>query len=293
MPELPEVETIRRDLAKEIIGLNFEGVETNTPKMVRPSPAEFTKALKGKKFVEVRRRAKLLIFELDSLGDSPAAFVIHLRLTGRLLLRKAGDPPDEFQRAVFKLSGERRLPREALAKWGPGLELRLADLRKFGYARLIRNKDELKKLLAAFGPEPFDDLTKEKFREILAKSGRRLKDILMDQGVISGIGNIYANDALWLARLHPLSRGNKLTPKQADQLYYSILKILEKSLKLRGSSDRPGYRDIYGEKGNYQDHFLTYQRTGKPCLRGDGKIERISIGGRGTFLCKTCQKLVV
>lgn len=281
VPELPEVETIRRDLDRELRGLTFEGVETNTPKMVRPTPKDFEKALKGEKFVAVRRRAKLLIFELDG-----REFVAHLKLTGRLLLRKAGDPPDEFLRAVFHLSGGKSLPAERR-------ELRFADLRKFGYVRLLKDKEELKNLLAEFGPEPFDDLTKEKFREILTKSRRRLKDILMDQKTISGVGNIYANDALWLAKLHPESRGNRLTTAQADALYEAVLEVLQRSLKRRGASDRPGYRDIFGNKGSYQEHFLAYQRTGKPCPRGDGgKIERRTIGGRGTFFCPKCQKLV-
>lgn len=274
MPELPEVETIRRDLDQELKGLRFEGVETNTPKMIRPTPAEFEKVLKGQKFTFVKRRAKLLIFGLER-----SKFVIHLRLTGRLLLRKVGDPPDEFQRAVFKLSN--------------GRELRFADLRKFGYAKLFKNDAELEKLLSEFGPEPFDDLTREKFCEILAQTSRRVKDVLMDQTKISGVGNIYANDALWLAKIHPESKSSKLSPRQADNLYDAIIEILEKSFKLRGASDRPGYRDVYGQKGSYQDHFLVYQKTGKPCPRGEGKIERITIGGRGTFFCKTCQKLVV
>ncbi|OGC54505.1 DNA-formamidopyrimidine glycosylase [candidate division WWE3 bacterium RIFCSPHIGHO2_01_FULL_48_15] len=272
MPELPEVETIRRDLDKELRGLTFKSVETTTPKMVRPTPAEFEKALKGQKFLAVARRAKLLIFELEH-----NKFVVHLRLTGRLLLCKIGDPPDEFQRVVFKLSGR---------------ELRFADLRKFGYAKLLKSDDELEKLLAQFGPEPFDDLTKEKFKEILAKSGRRVKDVLMDQEKISGLGNIYANDALWLAKIHPQSKSSKITPKQAGDLYQAIVEILEKSIKLRGASDRPGYRDIYGQKGSYQDHFLTYQKTGKPCPRGDGIIERRNVNGRGTFFCPKCQVLV-
>lgn len=284
MPELPEVETIRRDLSHELRGLTFESVETNTPKMVRPSLAEFQKALTGQKFLAVRRRAKLLVFELEH-----SEFVVHLRLTGRLLLRKIGDPPDEFQHVVFKLSKG---------------ELRFADLRKFGYAKLIKDEAELKKLLAEFGPEfPLpgvypepsrgDDLTKEKFMQILAQTSRRVKDVLMDQTKISGVGNIYANDALWLAEIHPESKSSKLSPQQAGNLYGAIIEILEKSLKLRGASDRPGYRDIYGQKGSYQDHFLVYQKTGKPCQRDDGgKIERKTIGGRGTFFCPKCQVIV-
>ncbi len=271
MPELPEVETIRRDLSRLIVGKKILDVTTDSPKQIQPSLAAVKKVIVSARIKKIKRRAKLLQIFLSN-GQILA---IHLKLTGRLLVRKKSVPRDDWQHVVISLSGNQ--------------ELRFADLRKFGWVRLIKDKKELVKLLAEFGPEPLDDLDLKKFRAILTSSGRPVKIILMDQKKISGIGNIYANDALFLARIDPRRPANKISGQEAKKLYQAIEKVLKAGIKYRGASDQY-YLDALGRKGSYQDHFLTYGREGEKCFDCDGKVKKIKLGGRGTFFCPKCQK---
>jgi len=271
MPELPEVETIRKDLAKLIIGKKILDVETSSPKQVKPSLEVVKKAVVGAKIKKVSRRAKLLQIFLDN-GQILA---IHLKLTGRLLLRKKGDLFDNWQRVTIHLT--------------ENLELRLADLRKFGWIKLVKDEKELSKILSEFGPEPMTDLDLPTFKKILKSSRRPIKIILMDQSKISGIGNIYAVEALFLAKVDPRRPANKLKETESKRLLVSIEKVLKAGIRYRGASDQY-YLDALGRKGNYQKHFLVYKRIGEKCFDCPGKIIRISLGGRGTFFCPHCQK---
>jgi len=168
------------------------------------------------------------------------------------------------------------------------LELRFCDLRKFGWIKLVGNKKQLGRILSEFGPEPLDDLDFGTFKKILTSTRRPVKILLMDQKKISGVGNIYANDALFLARIDPRRPANKVTEKEAKKLFQAIEKVLKAGIKYRGASDQY-YLDALGHKGSYQDHFLVYGRDGKKCFGCQGKIKRIKIGGRGTFYCPVCQ----
>lgn len=271
MPELPEVETIKRDLSALIVGKKILEITTDSPKQVKPSLSVVKNSIVGAAIRKIERRAKLLQIFLAN-GQILA---IHLKLTGRLLVREKKAPKDDWQRVVISLSGNK--------------ELRFADLRKFGWVKLVKDKQELKKLLADFGPEPMDDLNLEKFKAILASSSRPVKIVLMDQKKISGVGNIYANDALFLAKIDPRRPANKLGDKEAKVLYQAVEKVLQAGIKYRGASDQY-YLDALGRKGSYQDHFLTYGREGEKCFDCGGKIERVKIGGRGTFYCLKCQK---
>ncbi|HUV42482.1 MAG TPA: bifunctional DNA-formamidopyrimidine glycosylase/DNA-(apurinic or apyrimidinic site) lyase [Patescibacteria group bacterium] len=271
MPELPEVETIKRDLSKLIVGHKILGITTDSPKQVQPSLTVVKKAIVGAKVKRIKRRAKLLQIFLSN-GQILA---IHLKMTGRLLVRKKDFPKDDWQHVIISLSGNQ--------------ELRFADLRKFGWVKLIKDKKELEKLLAEFGPEPLDDLDLKKFRAILASSGRPVKIILMDQKKISGVGNIYANDALFLAKIDPRRPAKKISDQEAKKLLQVIEKVLKAGIKYRGASDQY-YLDALGRKGAYQEHFLTYGREGKKCFDCDGKVKKIKLGGRGTFFCPKCQK---
>jgi len=271
MPELPEIETIKRGLNKLIIGREILDITTNTPKQVKPSLKIVKKNMVGKRIKKLKRRAKLLQIFLDN----GRILTIHLRMTGRLLFRDKSDPVDDYQRAVISLSG--------------GKELRFADLRKFGYLWLIKNKKELDKILNKFGPEPLADLTFSYFQKVLASTSRPVKVLLMDQSKISGIGNIYANDALFLARLNPAKPANQITFQKAKKLYDSIRQVLKAGIRYRGASDQH-YLDALGQKGNYQDHFLVYKRAGRKCFNCKGKIKRVTLGGRGTFYCPRCQE---
>lgn len=271
MPELPEVETIRRDLSRLIVGRKILEITTDTPKQVQPSLKAVKKAVVGAKIKAVKRRAKLIQIFLDR-GE---ILMVHLKLTGRLLYRKAKEPKDDYQHVTISLT--------------EGKELRFADLRKFGWVRLIKSEKELEKALAEFGPEPLDGLDLKTFRKILSSSARPVKLVLMDQKKIAGVGNIYANDALFLARIDPRRPARKVTEKEAGNLFEAIEKVLRAGIRYRGASDQH-YLDALGHKGSYQDHFLVYGRVGKKCFGCQGEVKRIKVGGRGTFYCPACQK---
>lgn len=271
MPELPEVETIRRDLSRLIVGKKILDITTDSPKQVQPSLAKVKKVIAGATIKKIERRAKLLQIFLSN----NQILAIHLKLTGRLLVRKKGAPKDDWQHVVISLSGNQ--------------ELRFADLRKFGWVRLLKGKKELEKLLSEFGPEPLAGLDWATFKKILGSTSRPIKIVLMDQKKIAGIGNIYANDALFLARIDPHRPARKITGKEAEKLFKAIEKVLKAGIKYRGASDQY-YLDALGRKGSYQDHFLVYMREGKKCFDCKGEVKKIKIGGRGTFFCPSCQK---
>ena len=270
MPELPEVETIRRDLVKLIVGRKVIDIDTDTPKMVTPSLAVVKKAIVGAKIVSIKRRAKLLFLNLSN-GKTLA---IHLKLTGRLLVRDSKDPKDDWQHVTIFLTGDN--------------QLRFADLRKFGWVKLLDKKNVVK-VLEEFGPEPLDDLTLSKFSEILISTRRPIKVLLLDQKKISGIGNIYACDALWLAGIFPEKKANELNHVETKKLYKAVETVFLKGIKYRGASDNY-YLDALGRKGSYQKHFLVYGRVGESCDRCKNEIKRSKIRGRGTFYCPVCQK---
>ncbi len=274
VPELPEVETIRKDLERELVGRTVLDVTSSAPKALQPSPKEVSAAIKGKKFRSFKRKGKLLIVRLSggvTLG-------IHLRLTGRLLIRKEGDPPDEWQRATIKLS--------------EGKELRFSDLRLFGYIKLFKGEEEVEETLSKIGPEPLSkELNGEKFYEIIQKTSRPIKIVLLDQKLISGVGNIYANEALFEAGIDPLTKANQLTRDQAAHLYKAIELVLREGLEARGATIADEmYRDAYGRRGGYEEKVRIYQRAGKPCPKCGEKIKYLKVGQRGTFVCSRCQR---
>lgn len=275
MPELPEVETIRRDLNKElkrrkIIRLKFY----DWGKMLKPSPEALAKAIKGKKIREIDRRAKLLLIHLDDPGTTIA---IHLKMTGQLFVRKPTDSPDRFTHVIIELDN--------------GEELRFNDLRKFGFMKVIENKAELGKLLSEFGPEPFTpEFTFKTFKDIVTKSARSIKVVIMDQGKISGVGNIYADEALWRAKIHPETPAEGLDDQKLKKLFDAILFVLKEGIKDRGTSVDQ-YLDVYSEKGNHAKNLKVFRQNGEPCPRCGRRIQKIKVGGRGTHFCPACQKV--
>lgn len=274
MPELPEVETIKSDLQKTLIGKRILGLWWDSPKQLKPTPAIVEKNIVGSTITKISRRAKLIQFFLSN----QAIFIVHLKLTGRLLIRKTKDREDKWTHIILNLTD--------------GLDLRFCDMRKFGYLKLIGDDKELDKILKEFGPEPFtEEFTLERFQKILSSSSLPVKILLMDQKKIAGVGNIYANDALFLAGINPKLKASKLSNDQANKLYLELLKVLEEGIKYRGASDQ-SYLDAYGREGAYQKHFRVYQQDGKNCPNNCGeKIVRITLGGRGTFYCPKCQML--
>lgn len=282
-PELPEVETIKKQLADIIVGCKITNIWLDNSKSLQPNPSIFIKGVKGAVIQRIDRRAKLLVFHLNS----SKAFVVHLKMTGRLLIREVGNPKDDFVHVVLSLGARSKgqRTREEKSRQLHHLELRFCDSRKFGLMRFLKDQRELEGLLSGYGPEPLNDLSLEKFRQILSKNRRPIKEVLMDQKLISGIGNIYANDGLWLAKTHPLEPANKV---DAVMVFKAIVKALVEGLKTGGASDQ-WYVNAFGAKGKYQEHFKVYGRKGKPCLRCNTPIKRIVIASRGTFFCPKCQ----
>jgi formamidopyrimidine-DNA glycosylase len=291
MPELPEVETIVRELNKEVLGRTFLDVWTNFKKMIKKPKSfeEFRKEIKGKKILNLRRRGKNIIFELS--GNS--FLLIHQKLTGHLLLGKwklekgkwiseipgplLDDPMNNFLHLIFWLNDKRQLA--------------LSDLRKFAKVELL-NKEELEKELKTLGPEPLEkDFSFEKFKEqILKKKRGKIKQVLMDQEVIAGIGNIYSDEILWQAKIHPFKDISKLREEELKEIYLAMREILKKAIAAKGESISD-FRRITGEKGGFNPLRKVYRREGEKCSRCGTIIKRIKIGGRSAHFCPNCQKL--
>lgn len=314
---MPEVETIKKGLEKLVIGYRIVDILADSPKQILPSLKVVKGEVIGLEIAEIKRRAKLMQVFLKAPREQQkerrrqlnfsekeksvwqACLLIHLKMTGRLLVRKPGDPGDEYQRVVIGLEKKyfrsgRQIAGGGLTfpVWKSGeennLELRFCDLRKFGWIKLVKGREELEKIMAEFGPEPLDDLTFSYFKRYLASTRRPVKLALLNQKKISGIGNIYANDSLFLAKIDPRRPACGLKEKEVKSVYQSIHKVLRAGIKYRGASDQH-YLDALGQKGAYQKHFLVYKRDGKKCFSCSGKIRRIKIGGRGTFYCPRCQ----
>lgn len=266
MPELPEVETIKRDLDKIIVGKKITEVCVYNPMVIRePSPAAFKSGLTGVKIKNILRRAKILILELSS-GKS---LTVHLKMTGQLVYPGTG----KVSRVSFHLSD--------------GKILDFNDQRLFGELRLLDDWHSLK-FIQNLGPEP-QELTLKSFKEMLSKKKTNIKSLLMDQQFISGIGNLYAAEILFRSKIHPQESAAKLTDQEKDLLFKSINDILNKAI-IHGGSSVDDYVRLSGGKGDYVKFHKVYGRENKPCLDCGTKIKRISQGGRGTYFCPKCQK---
>ena len=265
MPELPEVETIKREL-NAIINKKIVDVIINNAKVIRePKKENFVKELKNVKIKKIIRKGKLLIFELSS-GKS---LTIHLKMSGQLIYPGDG----KTSRISFKFSD--------------GKLLDFNDRRLFGELRIVDNWRKLK-FIKELGPEPFN-LTGEKFRQMLTNKKTKIKVLLMDQKFISGIGNIYVNEALFRAKIHPQRPANSLAGKEKESLFAEIKKVLQGAIQYKGSSVDQ-YLQLSGKPGEYVKYHQVYDREGEKCLKCGGRIKRISLGGRGTYFCPICQK---
>jgi len=284
VPELPEVETVARDLRPRLVGATVVGARTSWARTLRThDPATFATAVAGRTVKAVGRRAKLVVVELT--GD--AALTIHLKMTGQLFVVAAAAPLDPYVRLVLELDD--------------GRELRFRDIRKFGRVGLYPRDPASGELVvelggaavfAGLGPEPLDPaFTLRAFRARLRGRRGRLKPLLLDQGFVAGIGNIYADEALWAARLHPLRSSAGLRPADERRLYEAIQTILAEAIERRGSSI-DDYTAPDGD-GEMQERLNVYQRTGEPCPRCGRPIRRIVIGARATHFCSWCQRLPV
>ncbi|MBL7092328.1 MAG: bifunctional DNA-formamidopyrimidine glycosylase/DNA-(apurinic or apyrimidinic site) lyase [Candidatus Omnitrophica bacterium] len=269
MPELPEVETIRRDLIRDVKGKKIKDVEILNPKVIKePKPAEFKRRLKGATFQDFLRRAKVLAMKL-STGDY---LVVHLRMTGQLIYSAE---KQEKARVVFVLSG--------------GRYLSFNDQRLFAELRLVCDWQKLK-FVRELGIEPLTkEFTVKKFKEMLANKKTRIKPLLMDQTFIGGIGNLYAQEALFLAGILPGRPANRLKGEEIKGLHRAIQKVLQDAIQCRGSSVDE-YVNGRGKKGDYHLRLKVYGRRGRPCVKCKTGIKKISLGGRGTCFCPRCQQ---
>ncbi len=273
MPELPEVETIRRDLNKELKGRKILKLKFyDWGKMLKPSPEAVKKAIEGKKIKDFGRRAKLLLMHLDDHGTTIA---IHLKMSDQLILKKDSATKDRFNHVIIQLD--------------KGEQLHFNDLRKFGYLKVVENKEELKSILSVFGPEPFTkEFTLDAFKKTLKKTTRSIKTVIMDQSKISGIGNIYADEALWKAKIHPEKTAEKLTERERRDLFNAINFVLKQGIEDRGTSV-DNYLDAHAKQGKHADNLKVFRLDKEPCPRCGEIIKKIRVGGRGTHYCPACQ----
>jgi formamidopyrimidine-DNA glycosylase len=281
VPELPEVETVARDLRRHVVGATIATARVLWPRTLRHGiPADFAAAVRGRTITDVGRRGKQLVIELSG----GAALTVHLKMTGQLFVVPVTTPEDPYVRLALGFDD--------------GRELRFRDIRKFGRVGFYLRDPTTGALVepaggdvfARTGPEPLDpSFTLRAFRDRLRPRRGRLKPLLVDQSFIAGVGNIYADEALWRARLHPLRRTPTLRPPDERRLYAAIREVLAEAVERRGSSI-DDYTAPDGD-GSMQEQLAVYQRAGGPCPRCQRPLRRIVLGGRATHFCSWCQRL--
>ena len=276
MPELPEVETVARGLQREVVGRKIVTVTLGKTDFI-DDPAELEKGLPGRSILAVERYGKFLLLRLSAADSSErnaeSALLVHLGMTGILLPQPTSEPQRKHTHVVLQLDDLR--------------ELRYVDPRRFGRMAYFSG-DTLREELRRFGADPLE-VGMEEFGRRIHQRRARIKALLLDQGVLRGVGNIYTDESLWKAKIHPAHLGAKLSPEQLKQLYKALQEILNRAIALRGSSISD-FLDAEGMPGEYQQHHRVYGREGKACSRCKAKIERVIIAGRSSYYCPNCQK---
>jgi formamidopyrimidine-DNA glycosylase len=271
VPELPEVETVVRDLRPHLTGRTIRSVQVGKRRLRRPWSPKWTPLLTGRAIAAVGRRGKWIRIELDDGRQ----LLVHLGMTGQLTVQRADVPPADHTHLIFTLDD--------------GEQLRFRDVRRFGSATLFADATELQRFFegSGLGPEPFE-LDATAWRRGLGATRRCLKACLLDQRLVAGVGNIYADESLFEAGLHPQRVAAKLRPSQAQQLRQAIITVLYRAIARRGSSIQ-NYVGGTGSKGEYQNEFRVYGRADQPCPRCGRPIVRIRLAGRSTHFCRRCQ----
>lgn len=272
MPELPEVETIAQSLSLKLKGLEISSIRIIYPPVLRNEDLSIINDLKGRKVVGVRRRGKMLLIDLEK----ELSFLIHLKMTGQLLFYPREEPLDKHTHFVLSFKDENN-------------ELRFRDVRKFGFISCLRTfnascADELENL----GPEPLE-IKFPAFKKLFQSRKARLKSLLLNQNFIAGIGNIYADEILFKAKLHPLTPASHLGDDDLKRLLMAMRDVLRKAIIHRGSSIR-SFTNDEGKRGEFQDYHQVYGRESLSCFICGKKIERLRLGGRSSFFCPRCQK---
>ena len=275
MPELPEVQTVVNDLK----AAGFEGAVITradifwSKSICGLSAASFQRRIKGQTIAAIRRRGKFIVFDLESDGH----LLIHLRMSGRLLIKGAGSPRLKHEHVVLNFKDR---------------QLRFHDTRKFGRIYLVKDADAV---LGRLGPEPLDSSFRAaEFPGMLKNRSRMIKPLLLDQSFIAGLGNIYVDEALWDARIHPQKTAADIDAPEAGILYYAIRKVLRRGLKNLGTtlgSGQTNFFSVSGYTGRNRDQLKVFRRTGLPCPRCRKVIKRIVVGQRSTHICERCQKI--
>lgn len=274
MPEMPEVETIRRTLAAKVEGRKIVRVDIGLPRLVKwPTAPEFQAILTDKNIIRLARRGKYLLFYLDNA----MVLVVHLRMTGRLCYATTNTPKDKFTHIVFVLDN--------------GENLLYADTRTLGTLYLLP-ESELWRIagLATMGPEPLsEEFTLTYFTDMLTKRQAKIKSVLLNQKLIGGLGNIYVDEALAIAGLNPERTASSLSAIEARHLYQAINQVIADGIAHGGTTFRD-YRNGEGQRGSHQKYLWVYGRANEPCQRCGALIARKEVAGRGTHYCPNCQK---
>lgn len=265
MPELPEVETVVRGLRGPLVGRTFTAVTVLWPNAIKTPIPELQQRLPGQRIEAITRRAKYLQFHLSG-GDT---LFIHLKMSGDLLVEPETEPRHPHVRTIFSLDNAH--------------ELRFKDTRKFGRVYLVTDPTQV---VSKLGPEPLaDNFTLEAFKMLFQRKKGRLKPLLLNQEFIAGVGNIYADESCFTAKIDPRRQVDTLSPEELERLYHAIRQTLNAGIMHKGASLDSVYRG-----GEFQDHFQVYGRADEPCLTCGTPIVRIVLGGRSTHFCTQCQK---
>ncbi|ACB85462.1 DNA-formamidopyrimidine glycosylase [Natranaerobius thermophilus] len=295
MPELPEVETIKKSLLSDLTGDRISRVEIYFPGMLQNmSPEDFKESVISNQIKDVKRRGKYLLIYVSCNGkmkDQVKVIIIHLRMTGRLILKN-----NEVEKSHNHLDDEEIIQEyrhlRCLFQLQSGITLEFHDQRKFGTMALVNQGEEFYwKGLANLGPEPLsEEFDYEDFYKGVKKSKKPIKGILLDQKLVAGIGNIYADEVLFASGIHPARKGEELTEQEVGSLYKTIIQILELGIKYRGTTFSD-YRDSEGNKGNFQDLLKVFNRNKEECLICRREVQKTKVANRGTYYCPNCQPL--
>jgi formamidopyrimidine-DNA glycosylase len=275
MPELPEVETVRAGLENNVVGKKIRSVKQMHPRALRSDSLNKLTIFNNARIKAVKRRGKFLWFEFDR----PEVLVAHLGMSGQFKIQKSGSENEVHLRAKFELSS--------------GKELRFIDQRTFGWLCVDELVDGLPRAVSHIAPDLFDEtINKKKIANVISKKRGQIKKVILDQKVVSGIGNIYADEALWYARIHPESIASELTNTQILNVLTAAQKVMKRALAAGGTSFDALYINVNGESGYFERSLAVYGQEGEPCRRSrtcGGKIIRIAFANRSSRLCPTCQ----
>ena len=274
MPELPEVETVVRGLRPRLVGRRILRLQLRQPLIVRGSLARFRRTLPGAHLLRLSRRGKFILIDLRprASNSGPHCWVIHLGMTGQLYACRPASPLLKHTHLVAWLSG--------------GEQLRYVDPRRFGKTLVLR-EDEVEDYFAALGAEPFR-VSFPRFCQLFAGRRAPIKNLLLNQALLRGLGNIYSSEALFLARIHPARLAGALEPPELKRLYHAVRKVLREAIAGQGSTVSD-YRTADGLPGEYQNYLRVYEREGEPCPRCGTAIRRVVLAGRSAHYCPCCQ----